>query len=42
MGGIKKARVNDGAGTSLFAQENPVTSLPVHPATVYLLKNLAG
>ena len=30
--GIKKAKVNDGAGTSLSAQENPVTSLPVHPA----------
>ena len=30
--GIKKARVNNGAGTSLSAQENPVTSLLVHPA----------
>ena len=30
--GIKKARIDDGAGTSLSAQENPVTSLPVHPS----------
>ena len=30
--GIKKARVTNGAGTSLSVQENPVIALLVHPA----------